>query len=81
MWVEANYTVLKVARMSLYKLMMWVHQTSSNMSRLAFHANQPMLLKLMSAITGLLADVPVFLPPRVDYYRACVGVTSSIITS
>jgi hypothetical protein len=60
---------------------MWVHQTSSSMSRLAYHANEPTLFKLVSAIMDLLADFPVLLPPRVDYHKACVGVTSSTILS
>jgi hypothetical protein len=67
--------------MNPYKSMMWIHQTSPNMSRLAYCANEPTLLKLVSAIMDLLADVPVLLHPRVDYYRACVGVTSSTIAS
>ena len=61
--------------------MMWVHQTSSSMSRLAYCANEPMLLKLVAAILGLLVDVSVFLSPKVDYYRACVGEISFTITS
>ena len=60
--------------------MMWVHQTRSSMLRLAYHANEPTLLKLVNAIMDLSVDVPVPLLPRVDYYRACVGVTSSTIT-
>jgi hypothetical protein len=51
------------------------------MSRLAYHANEPTLFKLVSAIMDLLADFPVLLPPRVDYHKACVGVTSSTILS
>jgi hypothetical protein len=67
--------------MNPYKSMIWVHQTSSSISRLAYHANEPMFLKLISAIMDLLANMPVPLPPRVDNYRACVGVTSSTTTS
>jgi hypothetical protein len=67
--------------MNPYKSMMWVLQISLSMFRLAYHANEPTLLKLVSAIMDLLADVPVPLLPRVDYYRGCVGMTSSTITS
>jgi hypothetical protein len=49
------------------------------MSRLAYRANEPTLLKLVSAIMDLSTDVSVPLPPRVDYYKAYVGVTSSTI--
>ena len=65
--------------MTPYKPMMWIHQTSSRMPRLAYCTNEPMLLKLVSAIMDLSANVSISLLPKIDYYRACVGVTSNTI--
>jgi hypothetical protein len=47
----------------------------------SYRANEPTLPKLVCTIMDLLADVLILLPPRVDYYRAFVGLTSSTITS
>ena len=48
---------------------------------ISYCANEPTLPKLVYIIMDLLANVPIFLPPRVDYYRAFVELTSSTITS
>jgi hypothetical protein len=39
--------------------MVWLHQISLNISRLAYYANEPTLLKLVNAIMDLSANVSV----------------------
>jgi hypothetical protein len=50
------------------------------MSKLAYCANEPTLLNLVSALMDFSTDMPVPFLPRVDYYRAYVKVASSTIT-